>query len=390
MKEGWIGWRNKIIGWKYHWLLKPLLFRRDPEVVHDDFNRVGRFLGRFAVTKFLTKICFAYAHPALTQDLLGLQFKNPIGLSAGFDKNIELTDILPVVGFGFMEGGSVTGRPCAGNPKPRLWRLPQSQSLLVWYGLKNDGAVAISRRLKEKSDRKKFAFPLGISLAKTNDEHAVETQAGIADYLAAYRAFIVADIGDYYTINISCPNTFGGEPFADPTRLDLLLAAFARETPAWPKPIFIKLPPDHLDESKLDQIINLGRRYHLSGFICSNLTKDKDNQDIQAKIKDLLPSSQGGLSGKVVEGLANRQIAYLYRQTKGKFIIIGVGGIFMAEDAYAKIKAGASLLQMITGMIFNGPQVVSEINQGLVRLLRQDDYQNISQAIGADHRPVAR
>ncbi|MEX0918749.1 MAG: quinone-dependent dihydroorotate dehydrogenase [Candidatus Paceibacterota bacterium] len=378
-----IKFRNTIIAWKYRFLLKPILFRHNPEEVHDRFNEIGKFLGQFQITRFIVRLCFGYSHPTLEQNILGIKFKNPVGLSAGFDKNIELADILPFVGFGFMEGGSVTGEPCEGNPKPRLWRLPKSKSLLVYYGLKNDGAKVISHRLKVK----KFAFPVGVSLAKTNSKKTIETDAGVADYLSAYRYFLAAKVGDYYTINISCPNTFGGEPFANPSSLKKLLTALATEhspIATWSKPIFIKLPPDNLPANKLDEIIELGKEYNISGFICSNLVKDKTNKNIQAKIKETLPAENGGLSGKAVEDLANQQISYLYKKAGDRFIIIGVGGIFNATDAYKKIKAGASLLQMITGMIFNGPQTISQINQGLVKLLQQDGYHNISQAIGKE------
>ena len=156
--ETWIKVRNKIISWKYRWILKPILFKFDPENVHNWFIEIGKFLGQFAITRWLTKICFYHKHPALEQEILGIKFKNPIGLAAGFDKNAEMIDIMSAVGFGFTEVGSVTGRPCAGNAKPRLWRLPKSRGLIVYYGLKNNGAEEISERLK--------APEVGLSYAK--------------------------------------------------------------------------------------------------------------------------------------------------------------------------------------------------------------------------------
>ncbi len=359
--------------------LKPILFLFDPEDIHDLFTGVGSFLGRYALTKNITAWFFSYQNPGLEQEILGIKFKNPIGLAAGFDKNGLMTDVLPAVGFGFAEIGSVTGKPCTGNTKPRLWRLPNSKSLIVYYGLKNDGAEKISQRLSGKN----FNIPIGISLAKTNDEKTVTTEAGIADYLFAYEKMREEELGDYYTINISCPNAFGGQPFNDPARLELLLKKFAETK--FTKPIFLKMPPD-LTETEVDQIISLARTYKISGFICTNLTKDRGNEVLKNKIKDILPTDKGGFSGKVVADLANNQIKYIYQKTKSEFVIIGCGGVFNAEDAYQKIRLGASLIQMITGMIFEGPQVVSEINQGLAFLIQKDGFKNISEAVGVDNK----
>lgn len=313
---------------------------------------------------------FYYRNPMLEQKVLGIKFSNPIGLSAGFDKNAELTDITPDVGFGFEEVGSITGEPCTGNPKPRLWRLKDSKSLLVYFGLKNDGAEILSNRLRSKD----FRIPIGISIAKTNCADTVDASKGVADYKKAYQTF--SDIGDYFTINISCPNAFGGQPFTDAKLLDQLLQELARLPKT--KPIFLKLSPD-LSNLEIDAIIEVAEKYEIDGFILTNLTKSRENTHI---IDKPLPSEVGGMSGKVVEDLSNRLIQYIYQKTHGKFVIIGVGGVFTAEDAYTKIKLGATLIQMITGMIFEGPQVISEINRGLVELLRKDGFTNISQAIG--------
>jgi dihydroorotate dehydrogenase len=314
---------------------------------------------------------FGYANPMLEQDILGIHFKNPIGLSAGFDKNAELTGIIPEVGFGFEEAGTITGEPCEGNPRPRLWRAKKSKSLVVYWGLMNNGSEKIAARLKDK----KFRFPVGISIGKTNTESTVELTNGIADYLKAYRAF--ENIGAYYTINISCPNTFGGEPFTDPAKLDLLLAEINKLPHT--KPILIKLDPD-LSFEVIDQIIEVARKYKINGFVCSNLTKKRDNP----KILDVVPE-KGGLSGKVQQDLSDKQVEYIFKKCGKEFLIIGCGGVFTAEDAYRKIKLGASLIYLITGMIFEGPQVVSDINRGLVKLLKIDGYKNISEAIGSDN-----
>jgi dihydroorotate dehydrogenase len=332
-------------------------------------TNMGAFLGRFCITRKITSLLFNFADPMLEQDILGIHFSNPIGLSAGFDKDALLTDILPSVGFGYEEVGSITGEPCAGNPKPRLWRLKKSQALVVYYGLKNRGSDEISARLSKK----KFKFPIGTSIAKTNDATTVDVDAGVDDYVKAFKSFV--NIGDYFTVNISCPNAFGGEPFTDPIKLEKLLSAIDKIKTK--KPIFLKLSPD-LGGDQLDAILEVCAHHRVDGFITSNLTKKRQNE----KIMDEDVPEQGGISGNVVRSLANEQIRIIYTKTNGKYVIIGVGGISSVEDAYAKIKAGASLLQLITGMIFEGPQLISEINRGLVELLNKDGYKNLADARG--------
>lgn len=355
----------------YKIMLKPIFFKFDPEKVHNSVSSAGRFLGKHSFTKKIIALFFNYKNPILEQTILGIKFTNPVGLSAGFDKNAELTDIIPSVGFGFIEAGSVTGEPCRGNPKPRLWRLPKSKSLAVYYGLMNDGCEAIAKRLSGK----KFSIPVGISIAKTNCKETVDTEKAIEDYSKSYKAF--SNIGDYFTINISCPNAFGGQPFTDSSKLDALL----RKIMSIPKnkPIFLKISPD-LNKKEIDDIINIATKWKIDGFICTNLTKNRNNRNILDKnIPEL-----GGISGKALCSLSDDLIRYVYNKTNGKLIIIGVGGISNAQDAYKKIKAGASLLQIITGMIFEGPQVISEINLGLTKLLKADGYKNISEAIGKE------
>ncbi|MCL5784554.1 MAG: quinone-dependent dihydroorotate dehydrogenase, partial [Patescibacteria group bacterium] len=245
-------------------------------------------------------------------------------------------------------------------------------SLVVYYGLKNQGCEVISKRLQYK----KFSIPIGISIAKTNSSDIAETQEGIEDYAKVYKTF--TSIGSYFTINISCPNTYGGQPFSDPKKLDLLLKEISK-IPC-KKPIFLKLPPD-LTFEEVDKILEVTQKHKVDGFICSNLTKNRINE----KIVDTFVPDQGGISGKAVEKLADDLIGYIYQKTQGKYAIIGCGGVFSAEDAYKKIKMGASLVQLVTGMIFEGPQVISEINRGLVKLLQKDGYTNISQAVGRSH-----
>ncbi len=369
MKNWIIATRNKFFHFSYINVLKPYYFRKDPEDVHDRMTQVGQFLGRFWLTRSVTSLFFNFGHPSLEQTILGIRFRNPVGLAAGFDKDALMVDILPSVGFGFEEVGSITGEPCMGNPKPRLWRLKKSKSLVVYYGLKNDGSEAIATRLSKK----KFRFPVGTSIAKTNSPDTVEVQAGINDYVKAFSQFV--DIGAYFTINISCPNAFGGEPFTDPDRLEKLLTAIDKV--ATNKPVFLKLSPD-LTEDQLSKILDISAKHRVHGFVSTNLTKNRNNKKI---IDEDVPIN-GGISGNVVRDLSNEQIRFIYNKTKGNYVIIGVGGIASAEDAYEKIISGASLLQLITGMIFEGPGLVSEINQGLTRLLKKNGFKNIREAVG--------
>lgn len=364
--------KNRVIHFFYQNVSKPIFFSQDPEDVHDRITRLGELMGKTGAGRFAARALFDYQDSRLEQTVAGIRFRNPVGLAAGFDKDAHLVDVLPSVGFGFEEIGSVTGEPCAGNPKPRLWRLKQSRSLLVYYGLKNDGAEAVSARLQGR----RFAIPLGVSIAKTNCPAAADDEAGIADYVKAYRTFVEKGIGDYFTINISCPNAFGGEPFTTPEKFDRLMAALRQVSSD--KPVFVKMPAE-MDESVIDGMLEIARKHRVAGFISSNLAKSRENQSI----RDTGFPDVGGMSGKVVEDLANRQIEYLFKQSKGEFVIVGCGGVFSAEDAYRKIKLGASLVQMITGMIYEGPQVVGEINRGLAELLERDGYSSVTQAIGS-------
>ena len=365
--------RNTIFKLFFRFFLKPVCFRLDPETVHDRMVLLGQFLGNCVALRKLTSFLFAYSNGKLEQNILGIRFKNPIGLGAGFDKNAQLTDILPSVGFGFAEVGSITGEPCEGNPKPRLWRLKKSKSLVVYYGLKNDGCEVLSKKLVQN----KFKIPIGINIAKTNSPNTVDTEKGIADYAKAFGKF--TEIGSYFTINISCPNAYGGLPFTDSESLDKLLIKIDKIPTK--NPIFLKLSPD-LSRYEIDKIIDVCGNHRVHGFVCTNLTKNRKNR----MILDKVPSNNGGMSGKVVEKFSNELISYIFQKTKGKFVIIGLGGVFSAEDAYKKIKLGASLVQLITGMIYEGPQVISEINIGLVKLLERNGYSNISEAIGVDNK----
>jgi dihydroorotate dehydrogenase len=369
-------YRSRAIRAIYAKALKPFFFRNDPERVHDWMTRAGIILGATPMGRALSTALFEYENTeVLAQDIRGIHFRNPIGLSAGFDKNAQLIRILPSVGFGFVEVGSITGEPCAGNPKPRLWRMPKSKGLVVYYGLKNDGCEAVAKRLSRQLAGRAFAIPVGTSVAMTNCRENTAIDAAIADFAKAFR--VMEPHATYITVNISCPNTLGGQPFVAPDAFDALFAAL--DLIPTEKPVFIKISPD-MTEAQLDALLDSARTHRIHGIICANLTKPRNNENIA----DGNVPTVGGMSGNLVKGLADDMLAHIYRREGKRFILVGCGGIFTAEDAYKKIRLGASLVQLITGMVFEGPQLIGEINRDLVRLLRRDGFSNISQAIGAD------
>jgi dihydroorotate dehydrogenase subfamily 2 len=362
------------IGLIYRHIAKPTLFKFDPEFVHQRISKVGHLLGRFALGRALTSALFNYRNPMLEQEVAGIRFINPIGLSAGFDKNAELVNILPAVGFGFMEIGSVTYEAYAGNPAPRLFRLPKSKALVVYYGLMNIGVHKIVDRIKRSFKSKAI---VGISVAKTNCSRTSEEAAGIEDYFACLNYLEQQQAGDYYTINISCPNTFGGEPFTTEQKLERLLSRLSILTIR--KPVFVKMPIN-LPLAEFDKLLQVVIKYKLTGVVIGNLTKVRDPE----LIHDTIPEHvKGGISGKPTETLCNELISYTYQKYSKHLVIIGVGGIFSATDAYEKIKRGASLLQLITGMIFQGPQLIGQINFELTKLLEADGYSNVKDAVGS-------
>ncbi len=358
--------RIRATGFAYSHLAKPFYFMRDPEETHNSLIRAGAHLDN-RIGKALTSLAFNYQNNALEQTLLGIRFRNPVGLSAGFDKNGEALGVMEDVGFGFAEVGSITANACTGNPGVRLKRLPEMSSLWVHLGLNNIGADAIHERLKGKE----LAIPIGVSTAKTNCEETTKPSVGLKDYLYTVRKF--RDAADYFDLNISCPNAYGGKDFADP----VLFGKLAGEVDSLGlrQPVFVKLSPD-LSSSNVDELIAISDEHNISGFICTNLTEKHG-------------LGPGGLSGKALEPAANKLLSYAYKRAAGSrkgYTFVGVGGIFSAEDAYKKIKLGASLVELITGMIYKGPGVIGEINYGLVRLLERDGFSKISEATGTGYR----
>ncbi|HUC78824.1 MAG TPA: quinone-dependent dihydroorotate dehydrogenase [Candidatus Saccharimonadales bacterium] len=363
----------------YQKVAKPLLFMQKPDSVHERLLIIGTKIQNIRVVQNIIHFSLAYSNNSyLRQKVLGIQFINPVGLSAGFDKNFELLPLLKSVGFGFMEGGSLTFEPCIGNPKPWFYRLPKTKSLVVNAGLANEGVKTIIKRIMLYPKSTFDNFPINISVAKTNSKQASSETDAIEDYLGSLIQIKKSGVGDIITLNISCPNTYGGEPFTSPSRLEHLLKKVDRLHIN--KPIFIKMPSD-LNWTEFDKLLQVVIKHQISGLTISNLAKDRG----QIKLMDPLPKSvKGNLSGKPTWDLSNNLIKQTYQKYGDRFIIIGVGGIFSAEDAYTKIKLGASLVELITGIIFEGPQLVGRINYDLVKLLKKDGYKSVHEAIGSD------
>jgi len=311
----------------------------------------------------------------LSQQLHGIEFINPIGLSAGFDKEVELLPLMKSIGMGYMIGGSVTAKSCEGNARPWYQRLPALQSLVVHAGLPSSGVKAVQKRIRAYPAHRMQDFPLSVSVAKTNGAETAKDAQGIEDYLETARILKDEPNISLFEINISCPNAFGGEPFTTPERFARLLKRV--EELDIKKPVFVKMPID-LSWIQFQALLDVAVKHGVSGVTIGNLRKDRNGLDLPSGIQ------AGGLSGAPTRQLSTELIRQTYRQYGDKLTIIGVGGVFNAEDAYEKIRAGASLVALITGMIFEGPQVVGAINAGLVDMLKRGGCTSISQAIGSD------
>jgi len=354
----------------------------DPENAHYTLKKGGVLLGSNALTRGITALLFDYNHQSLKITVDGVNYRNPVGLSAGFDKDGELTKIYPALGFGLAELGSFTGEVCPGNPGKRLFRMVKSKSIVVWYGLNNLGAEKISLNLANSDFGR---LKVGINAAKSNVSPNFVLEESIRDYVKTLTLF--ADIGDYFTINISCPNTQDGEPFVDSKNLDALLSAVNEQVrPLTTRPIYVKLAAD-LSLDDIDVIIDGCIKHKMEGVVLTNLAKPENNEEhIAAEYPSnlgLLPKGKGAMSGLPLQRISTNVIRHVYRKTRGELTIVGVGGIFTAKDAYEKITSGASLLHMITTMIFDGPQNISEINRGLVNLMQNDGFTSIEQAVGS-------
>ena len=360
----------------YAYIAKPILFRLHPDDVHRRLIFFGSSIQRIPLLNDLPKLWRYTNDRYLSQTIEGVTFRNPVGVSAGFDKNIQLPVLLKAVGFGFMIGGSVTYRECAGNEGRWYYRLPKTQSLVIHAGLPNQGALRIDARIRRYIKTIFDDFPLSVSIAKTNSRKAATDDEAVKDYICSLRLFDTNDRPSIFEINISCPNTYGGEPFTTPDRLEKLLSHI--DAAAVSRPVFLKMPTD-LSFPAFDALLDVILRHHIQGVTISNLYKDRRTAQLNDPLPDSIP---GNLSGRPCRTVSTELIRRTYRKCGGRLVIIGVGGVFTAQDAYDKIKAGAHLIALVTGMIFEGPQLVGEINRELVALLKKDGFNNITDAVG--------
>ena len=342
----------------YKQFAKPLLFKLDAERAHHFiFDNVKR-LGQVPGTTALLRALYNYRHPSLEREVFGLTFPNPVGLAAGFDKNALLTDELATMGFGFVEIGTVTPRSQPGNPTPRLFRLPQDEALLNRMGFNNDGAAAAAERLRRRHNRQLI---IGGNIGKNKD--TPNEQAG-DDYVAAFDA-LVEEV-DYFVVNVSSPNTPGLRELQDKEPLIKLLQQVQARNLARPKPrpLLLKIAPD-LTDAQLDDILTIARETQLSGLVATNTTIARPST-LRTAANTVASYGAGGLSGRPLRERATEVIRYLHRHSQGALPIIGAGGFHSAQDALEKLAAGASLVQLYTGFIYEGPGLVKQINQALV------------------------
>lgn len=371
-----IGFLPKASSIIYKNLIKKIFFRIDPETVHTVIVRLGEKLGNNKKLKNLLSSQFKIENKALRQTIAGIEFENPIGLAAGFDYEARLTQILPCLGFGFETVGTITNLQCIGNPKPRLGRLPKSNSLMVNKGFRNPGTQSIIKKLSRFS----FDTPLGISIGKTNTLEINSLKKSIADIANAFIAFEKSKLNhSYYELNISCPNMSVNVDFYAVDNLKQLLHEI--DMLNLKKSLFIKMPIDKNNQQALGMLLEISK-HQVHGVIFGNLQKDRKNKMLNQQ--EASKFKVGNFSGKPTYERSNELIKLAYENFKERFIIIGCGGVFNAKDAYTKIKFGASLVQLITGMIFEGPQLATQINNELIELLKKDGFKNVSEAIGVD------
>lgn len=369
----------------YQSVLRPFLFsglRADPEWLHQQTLQLlewldRRSIGRDWITQWFDQ-AYAYTSPQLQQSLWGLNFPNPLGLAAGFDKDGIGAGLWSHFGFGFAELGTVTFHAQPGNPTPRLFRLLEDEAVLNRMGFNNQGAAQLQSRLNDLSQRQPHRpIPIGINLGKSK---ITPLAAAAEDYRQSFQ--LLKGLGDYFVVNVSSPNTPGLRSLQAIDQLKPIFTALQAENTEQ-KPILVKIAPDLADDD-IAAIVALTQASQLAGIIATNTTIRRDQLKTQVIARTGNPVAQeaGGISGKPVRSRSTEVIRLIYRQTAGQLPIIGVGGIFTAADAWEKITAGASLVQVYTGWIYVGPGMAKQIMQGLVERLDAAGLQNISQAVG--------
>jgi dihydroorotate dehydrogenase len=369
----------------YQLAVRPLLFsalKADPEAVHrqslallHSIDSTPRSpLSKLAKASFQQSFC--RTDRKLEQSLFGLNFANPVGLAAGFDKDGIAAGMWQYLGFGFAELGTVTYHPQPGNPQPRLFRLPQDRAALNRMGFNNLGSAAMAAALKQRSQGD-FTIPIGINLGKSK---ITELADAADDYLGSFKR--LKDLGDYFVINVSSPNTPGLRDLQSIEPLRVIFDTLQQENQG-EKPILVKIAPD-LAWEDISAVVELSQASKLAGIIATNTTIDRSKltTKIVAATGKSVTEEAGGISGAPVRQKSTEVIRFIHQQTGGSLPIIGVGGIFTADDAWEKIIAGASLIQVYTGWTYNGPWMIDRILTGLLAKLESRGLTSIADAVG--------
>jgi dihydroorotate dehydrogenase len=313
----------------------------------------------------------------LEQEIWGIRFANPVGIAAGLDKNGECVPYWSRIGCGFVEIGSVSAEPAPGNARPRAFRLPEDRALINRMGLNNDGASVVVKRLPKPNRR---LVPVGVNIVKTHRDGLVGQDA-IDDFSQCFR--IVAPYADYVTVNISCPNTMDGKTFEEPEALDDLMSALIG-TGAKEQPLLVKLAPpgpEGIDAVRVRELLSILKTHGVDGLVATNTASDRSGLTSSRAVLEQI--GRGGLSGKPIADRSTELIRFIYRETDGKVPIIGVGGIDSAIEAERKIRAGASLVQIYTGLVYEGPALIERIVQGLARHVEREK-RSIAELTGVD------
>ncbi len=355
--------------------VRSLLFQLDPEIVHGLAHRALR-----AVPVGWARHRRPRPPASLAIRCLGLDFDGPVGLAAGFDKGDVSVAGLFSLGFSHLEIGTITPRPQPGNDRPRLFRLPEHRAILNRMGFNNEGMEACARRLEALPVAARMG-PLGVNVGKNK---VTPNEAAAADYLACIER--LHGLADYLVVNISSPNTPGLRQLQEKDQLDRLLRACVGRLSALSpgKPLLVKLAPDLTPEA-LDEAVDVAVAAGVAGIIATNTTLSREGVERHPRAKEA-----GGLSGAPLERRATEVVGRCYRRAAGRVPIVGVGGVMSPEDAYTKIRAGAALVQVYTGLVYGGPGFVRRLNEGIARLLARDGFASLGEAIGADHRGATR
>lgn len=343
------------MAWLYTQLVRPILFRLEPEQAHHLTIQALRVSGALPPFNWLvSRMLGAYHFPAKPVNAFGLQFPNPVGLAAGYDKDGLAWRGLTALGFGYLEIGTVTPRPQTGNPRPRVFRIPQEGAVINRMGFPGMGAETVRQRLL-KRDRLRSQIVLGVNIGKNKD---TPNEDAVQDYLSLLHTF--APLADYLVVNVSSPNTVGLRRLQARDLLEGLLSQLksASTKLAQPRPILVKLAPD-LDDAELDDALGAVLASGVDGIIAANTTIGRQN------LRSALKEESGGLSGAPLSSRSREMVSEIYRRTDGRLPIIGVGGIMNSQDARAMLDAGAALIQVYTGLVYEGPGLVGDILKAL-------------------------